>query len=87
MNVEALKKKILYKSIYRGTRENDLLIRNFIINYIENLNDEDELKKLDDFLDLFDQIIFEILGKKNCEIYIKYQKIFDELEKLTIDQN
>jgi antitoxin CptB len=84
MNINLLKKKILYKSMYRGTRENDFLIRNFCKNYIVNLNDENEIEKINDFLDLPDQIIFQTLKEKNCDIYQKYKKIFDEMEKIKI---
>ena len=34
-------KKLIYRSKYTGTRETDLLLGNFAINYLEKLNDEE----------------------------------------------
>jgi succinate dehydrogenase flavin-adding protein (antitoxin of CptAB toxin-antitoxin module) len=79
MEEKILKKRILYKAAYRGTRENDLIIRNFVQNNIDFFEKRGKLQELDDFLELSDQIIFEILRKKNCKIYQKYKEIFDKL--------
>ena len=80
MCVKLLKKRILYKSMYRGTRESDFLIKNFVTKNIDNYNTEEELEKLESFLEISDSIIFEILREKKCEIYQKYKDIFDILE-------
>ena len=45
-NNEILKKKIIYRSTHRGTKEMDLLLGNFVNKYIDSLNDDD-LKDLD----------------------------------------
>ena len=44
--LESLKKKIKYRSAYRGTKEMDLLLTTFVLNIIDTLSYE-ELKKLD----------------------------------------
>jgi len=51
--LENLKKKILYRSSYRGTKEMDLLLSAFANFYVEKLsyNDLLELEKLLDFDD------------------------------------
>ena len=55
-NIELLKKKILYRSEYRGTKEMDLLLSKFVKKYINDFGIV-ELKKLEDLLN------FEILQK------------------------
>ena len=42
-NKEILKKKIIYRSTHRGTKEMDLLLGNFVKKYIDNFNNS-ELK-------------------------------------------
>ena len=54
--LENLKKKILYRSSYRGTKEMDLLLSKFVIKYIDNLQIND-LKDLEIFLDVEDEIM------------------------------
>jgi len=54
--LETLKKKIKYRSAYRGTKEMDLLLTSFVSNIVNILSFE-ELKKLDDFLNCNDEDI------------------------------
>ena len=55
--LENFKKKLLYRSNYRGTKEMDLLLNTFVKKYINQL-DKVELKELEKFLDFEDEIIF-----------------------------
>ncbi len=54
--LEALKKKIIYRSSYRGTKEMDILLSSFVNAYIDKLNFK-ELKDLNKFLDFEDEVI------------------------------
>tara|TARA_B110000971_G_C19579309_1_gene306591 strand:+ start:244 stop:501 length:258 start_codon:yes stop_codon:yes gene_type:complete len=54
--LESLKKKIKYRSSYRGTKEMDLLLSSFVSKNINNLT-LDELKKLEVFLNCNDDDI------------------------------
>ena len=47
-DIEQLKKKIIYRSNYRGTKEMDKLLGNFTKKYINDLNKKDlfDLEKL-----------------------------------------
>ena len=54
--LESLKKKIKYRSSYRGTKEMDLLLSSFVSNIINTLSIED-LNKLDNFLNCNDEDI------------------------------
>jgi len=51
--LENLKKKVLYRSNYRGTKEMDILLSRFVNKYINSLS-MDDLKKLNKFLDISD---------------------------------
>ena len=55
-NIDYLKKKVLYCSERRGTKEMDLLLGNFVKKYIDSLNEED-LKDLDEIICIGDEVI------------------------------
>jgi|TARA_B100001540_G_C15414725_1_gene464926 antitoxin CptB len=76
----SLKKKIIYRANYRGTKEMDILLSKFVDKYINSLP-EDKLKSLYEFLNLEDDKIFQIYQKK-----IKLEKDkFNEITRLFID--
>jgi len=72
--LENLKKKILYRSSYRGTKEMDLLLSKFVIKYIDNLQIND-LKDLEIFLDVEDEIILNFYHNNHSDKLIKNNKI------------
>ena len=54
--LEILKKRLLYRASYRGTKEMDILLSNFVNKYI-NKFDDIHLNELDNFLNFEDEII------------------------------
>ncbi len=75
--LESLRKKIIYRANYRGTKEMDLLLSNFVDKYVNTFN-EQQLLDLYYFLNLEDDIIYDYYQKKN-----KHNKIKDnEVVKL-----
>ena len=58
MNIDNLKKKILYRSEHRGTKEMDLLLSNFVKKYINSLN-ERELYELELLLNIDDEVLYK----------------------------
>ena len=64
-NKEKIKNKIIYRSSYRGTKEMDILMTNFVKSIIDDF-DYDQLIKLDEFVNYDDQILK--LVKKNESI-------------------
>ena len=58
-NIDQLKKKIIYRSNYRGTKEMDKLLSAFTNKYINELKKED-LIDLEEFLDLDDDTLYKI---------------------------
>ena len=54
INKDDIKKRIIYRASYRGTKELDILISSFVVKIIDNLN-EAELKDLEKFVNLDDE--------------------------------
>ena len=54
--LEIFKKRLIYRASYRGTKEMDILLSNFVNKYINEL-DENLLTELEKFLSLEDEII------------------------------
>ena len=57
-NIDNLKKKILYLSEHRGTKEMDILLSNFVKKYINSLN-ESELYELESLLNIDDKVLYK----------------------------
>ncbi|MBC8302554.1 MAG: succinate dehydrogenase assembly factor 2 [Pelagibacterales bacterium] len=58
-NKEELKNKIIYRASYRGTKEMDILMTNFVKSLINDLN-LTELKELDFLVNLDDENLINI---------------------------
>ena len=58
INITNLKKKIIYRSKYRGTKEMDSLLGSFTKKYINVLKDN-ELQYLSDLLDCDDENLYK----------------------------
>ena len=66
-NIDQLKKKIIYRSNYRGTKEMDKLLGAFTKKYINQLN-QDELIDLEKLLDIDDTSLYNFFNGINNEI-------------------
>jgi antitoxin CptB len=73
-NIDLLKKKILYRSEYRGTKEMDLLLSKFVKKYINDFGIV-ELKKLEDLLNFDDDSLFKWYLNKKGNIKISSNKV------------
>tara|TARA_B100000674_G_C37772858_1_gene883367 strand:+ start:763 stop:1023 length:261 start_codon:yes stop_codon:yes gene_type:complete len=80
-NKEEIKNKIIYRSSYRGTKEMDILMTNFVKTIVNDF-DIDQLKLLDEFVNLDDEVLISI--KKNreskTEIDIKFNFIIKKFQ-------
>ena len=77
-NKEEIKNKIIYRSSYRGTKEMDILMTNFVKTIIDYL-DINQLKLLDEFVNLDDEVLKSI---KNRESKIEInQELFFIIKK------
>ena len=59
LNKEELKNKIIYRASYRGSKEMDILMSNFVNSLIKNLNIL-ELKELEALVNLDDETLINI---------------------------
>ena len=76
--LEILKKKLLYRASYRGTKEMDILLSSFVNKYI-HLLDRSNLEELEKFLNFDDETIlnfynYNLIAKKIDEN--KISKLF-----------
>ena len=70
INISDLKKKIIYRSNYRGTKEMDKLLSSFTKKYINDFNDS-ELLLLSDLLDIDDENLYRFNQGFNIKVEIK----------------
>ena len=82
-NKEILKKKIIYRSIHRGTKEMDLLLGNFVKRYINELNNS-ELKDLEKLFSYEDEAIYKWYIEKSLEKVIPNNKVSMMLKKFKL---
>tara|TARA_B100001121_G_scaffold175263_1_gene152823 strand:+ start:9085 stop:9342 length:258 start_codon:yes stop_codon:yes gene_type:complete len=74
--LEIIKRKLLYRASYRGTKEMDILLSSFVKKYIEIFN-EDQLKELEIFLKFEDQTILN---------FYNYNISDESIEKISISK-
>ena len=69
-NIDELKKKIIYRSNYRGTKEMDKLLGKFVKKYINDLQEKD-LIDLDKFLNIDDTHLYNFYNGFDTEFEIE----------------
>ncbi|WP_440648392.1 succinate dehydrogenase assembly factor 2 [Candidatus Pelagibacter sp. HIMB1521] len=74
LNIGELKKKIIYRSNYRGTKEMDKLLGEFVKKYIDDLQKED-LIDLDKFLNIDDTNLYNFYNGFDTEFEIEKNNI------------
>ena len=73
-DIEKLKKKIIFRSNYRGTKEMDKLLGSFTKKYINKLSNDD-LIDLEKLLELDDNNLYNFYNSLNTNIKFKKNKI------------
>ena len=73
-NIDVLKKKIIYRSTYRGTKEMDKLLGSFVSKYIDILDDQ-QLNLLENFLNIDDDNLYKFYNGLDTEIYFDDNEI------------
>ena len=74
LNIDQLKKKIIYRSNYRGTKEMDKLLGAFTKKYIDELSFND-LSDLEELLNVDDTNLYNYYNGLDYDIEIKKNKI------------
>ncbi len=73
-DIEQIKKKIIYRSNYRGTKEMDKLLGAFINKYLDELDYED-LNELIKFLEIDDNNLYNFYNGLETNIKFEENKI------------
>ena len=73
-DIEQIKKKIIYRSNYRGTKEMDKLLGAFTNKYLNQLNNE-ELNELIKFLEVDDNNLYNFYNGLKTSIEFEDNKI------------
>ena len=76
INIDELKKKIIYRSNYRGTKEMDKLLGAFVKKYINDLSDDD-LVKLEKLLDIDDSNLYKFLNGLETDFIFEKNNVTD----------
>ena len=74
INIDELKKKIIYRSNYRGTKEMDKLLGTFVKTYIDNLNKKD-LINLEKLLDIDDTNLYNFYNDLKTDFEIENNSV------------
>ena len=82
-NLNTLKKRILYRSVHRGTKEMDLLLGNFVKKYVNFLN-ENELYELESLLNIDDEILYKWYLNQDTNTLIPVNNITKKLKKFKL---
>jgi len=86
LNIDLLKKKIIYRSNYRGTKEMDKLLGSFTKKYIEILNLKD-LTDLEKLLDIDDTNLYNYYNGLECDFDFKKNYINSLFKNFKYDSN
>ncbi len=73
-DIEKIKKKIIYRSNYRGTKEMDKLLGAFTKKYLDKLDYKD-LNEMVKFLEIDDNNLYNFYNNLNTDIEFEDNKI------------
>ena len=85
INIDELKKKIIYRSNYRGTKEMDKLLGAFVKKYINDLSDDD-LVKLEKLLDIDDSNLYNFLNGLETDFIFEKNNVTDLFKNFDFDE-
>ena len=81
-DIENLKKRLIYRSQYRGTKEMDKLISSFVQNNIDKF-DIYQLQELENFLEIDDDTLYKFYNNQESKsdlVQSDIMKLFKEFE-------
>ena len=83
MRKDILKKKIIYRSNHRGTKEMDLILSSFVKKYIDFLN-EKELIELESLLNIDDGTLYKWYLNENAISLVPNNNLTKKLREFKI---
>ena len=85
-NIDQLKKKIIYRSNYRGTKEMDKLLGSFTKKYIDKF-DHKELLELEKLLDIDDDNLYNFYNGLKTDVIFEKNKINELFKSFDFNGN
>tara|TARA_B100000902_G_scaffold338775_1_gene340552 strand:+ start:3724 stop:3990 length:267 start_codon:yes stop_codon:yes gene_type:complete len=85
-DIDQLKKKIIYRSTYRGTKEMDKLLSAFTIKYINELSNDD-LLNLEKLLEIDDNNLYNYFIGLKTNIVIEDNRITKLFKNFKFNKN
>ena len=79
-DIENFKKKLIYRSQYRGTKEMDKLIGLFVLTYINKFNIH-QLRELENFLEIDDDTLYKVYNNQVYKQDFKKSEIIELFKK------
>ena len=86
LNIDQFKKKIIYRSNYRSTKEMDKLLGAFTKKYIDELSNED-LADLEKLLDIDDANLYNFYNDLDCDFEFKENYINSLFKAFRYNEN
>ena len=74
LDIDELKNKIIYRSSYRGTKEMDILLKSFVKDIINQLNNK-ELENLLNLLNIDDDSLYKFKQGIKTKVQITENRI------------
>ena len=84
LKIDELKKKILYRSSYRGNKEMDIILKSFVNENIDKFNDN-ELISLYNLLEIDDDNLYKYKNGLKTNVKIPENKISKLFKKFNIN--
>ena len=85
IDIDNLKKRILYRSQYRGTREMDNLLNSFVVKYINEIN-ESKLNNLEKFLELDDEKLYKFYNNTLMDLNFEDEYILNLFKNFKLNE-
>ena len=82
-NIKIFKKKIIYRSKHRGTKEMDLLLGNFVVKYIDTFNNK-ELSQLNNLLNIEDDVIYDYYFNRKNNVKLPVNRVVKKFKKFKV---
>ena len=84
IDIDNLKKRILYRSQYRGTREMDKLLHSFVSKNINEM-DKAKLLSLEKFLNIDDQKLYRFYNNIDKDLQFEDEYISNLFKKFKLN--
>ena len=79
ISTDIFKKKILYLSSHRGTKEMDIILSNFVNQYINSFTNY-QLQELYNMLNIDDEVLFKLYFNRKVNLNLKENTVIKKFK-------